>query len=407
MHFSKLGLIEPVAAAVAAKGYDMPTPVQERAIPAVLEGSDVIGCAQTGTGKTAAFALPIISRLAEHRRTPRALVLAPTRELALQVQESFETYAAGTDLRVVTIYGGVSIVPQKQAIQRGVDIMVATPGRMLDLLQQKAVVLRDVRFLVLDEADRMLDMGFLPTVRKIVGRCPRERQTLLFSATMPKEIQKLAEASMRSPVDIMIGRKHSPASTVTHAVYPVSDRQKLELLRALLHRKVQSAIVFCRTRHRANRVGEVLARNGFEIGVLHSDKSQAQREQVMGQFRAGKFNILVATDIASRGLDVLDVSHVINYDVPVDAEAYVHRIGRTGRADAKGEAYTLLVEEDSRRLESIERFIKKKIPVKLLPKFNYKQCALVEQKLNRSGGNKKQKTKRLRLNGERYVIRTG
>src|SRR5215470_7186339 len=380
MGFSKLGLSEAMVKGVQAMGYVEPTPIQLRAIPLILDRRDVIGSAQTGTGKTAAFALPILSQLGHHQPQPRLLILEPTRELAAQVETAIRDFARFTDLRVAVVFGGVGYGAQREALKKGVDILVATPGRLLDLMQQGACRLDHVQYLVLDEADRMLDMGFLPDVRRIVQRCPRERHTSLFSATIPPEIETLIQWAMRSPQTIEIGARRTPAETVKHVIYPVSDAQKTDLLRELLERvHYDSVIVFCRTKHGADRIAHLLKRNNHAVAVLHSNRTQREREQALRGFRDGRFEVLVATDIAARGLDIADVSHVINYDVPQHPEDYIHRIGRTGRMESKGDAFTLMVAEDGRHVQAIERFIAQKIPRVKLENFTYRYTALFEE----------------------------
>ena len=361
-------------------GYIEPTPIQLRTIPLILGGRDVIGSAQTGTGKTAAFALPILSKLDHHAPQPRVLILEPTRELAAQVETAVRDFARFTDLRVVVVFGGVGYGVQKEALRKGVDVLVATPGRLLDLMQQGACRLDHVQYLVLDEADRMLDMGFLPDVRRIVQKCPRERHSSLFSATIPPEIETLIQWAMRNPETVEIGARRTPAETVKHVIYPVSDSQKTDLLLELLERvNYDSVIVFCRTKSGADRVSNLLRRNNHAVAVLHSNRTQREREQALRGFRDGRFEVLVATDIAARGLDIADVSHVVNYDVPQHPEDYIHRIGRTGRMEAKGDAFTLMVAEDGRHVQSIERFIAQKIPRVKLENFDYRYTALFEE----------------------------
>jgi ATP-dependent RNA helicase RhlE len=380
MPFSKLGLSHNILEGVKAMGYVEPTPIQLRAIPLILAGHDVIGSAQTGTGKTAAFALPILEKLGAPQKHPRVLVLEPTRELAAQVETAFRDLARFTPVRIAVMFGGVGYGRQIEQLQKGVDILVATPGRLLDHLQQGNVRLDHVQFLVLDEADRMLDMGFLPDVRKIVERCPRHRHTSLFSATIPPEIDSLIKWAMHSPHTIEIGVRRSPAETVKHVIYPVAHDQKTDLLLALLDRvHYDSVIVFCRTKDRADRIGHLLRRNNHAVAILHSNRTQREREQALRGFRDGRFEVLVATDIAARGLDIANVSHVINYDVPQHPEDYVHRIGRTGRAEATGDAFTLMVAEDGKHVAAIERFIGQAIERVKLEGFNYKYTALFEE----------------------------
>ena len=386
MSFTKLGLTPNVLEGVKAMGYTEPTPIQLRAIPLVLEGRDLIGSAQTGTGKTAAFALPILSKLKQHEHVTRALILEPTRELAAQVETAFRDYARFTDLTVAVVYGGVGYQKQIDALKSGsgVDVIVATPGRLLDHMEQGNCNLGYVQHLVLDEADRMLDMGFLPDVKRILQKCPTERQSMLFSATIPPAIETLIQWAMRNPETIEIGARRSPAETVKHVIYPVSDMQKTDLLLELLKRvNYDSVIVFCRTKHGADRVASVLKRDNHAVAVHHSNRTQREREQALDGFRQGKFEVLVATDIAARGLDIANVSHVVNFDVPQHPEDYVHRIGRTGRAENTGDAFTLMIAEDAMHVFSIERYISQQIPREKLEGFNYRYTALFEaQKAN-------------------------
>jgi ATP-dependent RNA helicase RhlE len=380
MGFKQFGLSPALHQGVQAMGYTDPTPIQLRTIPLLLEGKDVIGSAQTGTGKTAAFALPILQRLGEPADGPRALVLEPTRELAAQVETAFRDLARFTKLRIAVVYGGVGYGAQLAALKGGVDILIATPGRLLDHLERRTCRLDRVQFLVLDEADRMLDMGFLPDVRRILEHCPRKRQTALFSATIPPEIETLIQWAMRQPVTVEVGVRRRPAETVKHVIYPVSDYQKTDLLLALLERvNYDSVIIFCRTRERADHVAALLKRHQHAVAVLHSNRTQMEREQALRGFRDGRYEVLVATDIAARGLDIANVSHVINYDVPQHPEDYVHRIGRTGRAEQAGDAFTLMVAEDMSHVQAIERFICQKIPRVRLEGFDYKYTALFEQ----------------------------
>jgi ATP-dependent RNA helicase RhlE len=381
MPFSKLGLSPVILEGVKAMGYTDPTPIQLRAIPLVLAGTDVIGSAQTGTGKTAAFALPILSKLGAHQPVgPRALILEPTRELASQVETAIRDYARFTDLKVTVVYGGVGYGKQNDELRAGADIVAATPGRLLDHLEQGTLKLDKVEFLVLDEADRMLDMGFLPDVRRLVEKCPKARHTALFSATIPPAIETLIQWAMNKPETIEIGARRSPAETIKHVIYPVSDSQKTDLLLELLNRvNYHSVLVFCRTKHGADRIATLLKRNNHAVAVLHSNRTQKEREQALEGFREGKYEVLVATDIAARGLDIADVSHVVNYDVPQHPEDYIHRIGRTGRAEATGDAYTIMVAEDAPHVFAIERFISQKIPRVKLENFNYTYTALFEE----------------------------
>ena len=380
MVFGNFGLAEKIIEGVKAMGYVEPTPIQLRAIPILMEGHDLIGSAQTGTGKTAAFSLPMLSKLLD---TPagktRMLVLEPTRELAAQVETAIRDFARFTQLKVAVVFGGVGYGKQREALQNGVDIIVATPGRLLDHLQQKTARLDAIEFLVLDEADRMLDMGFLPDVRRIVEQCPRKRQTALFSATVPAQIETLIQWAMKSPQTVEIGARRSPAETVKHVVYAVADAQKKDLLLELLKSvSFESVIIFCRTKDRADNIASLLKQKQHAVAVLHSNRTQQERERALHGFRDGKYEVLVATDIASRGLDIADVSHVINFDVPQHPEDYVHRIGRTGRAQATGDALTLMVAEDRQHMAAIERFIGQKIERVKLDGFNYTYTSLFD-----------------------------
>jgi len=378
--FSRLGLSPALAYGVQEMGYLEPTPVQAQGIPVVLAGGDLIASAQTGTGKTAAFALPIIQRLGEHGRM-RVLILEPTRELALQVEEAFQKFAKFTDLRVTIVYGGVGYGKQIDDLKRGVDILAATPGRLLDLIEQGHCKLDDIQILVLDEVDRMLDMGFLPDVKRIVQRCSSDRQTLFFSATLPPEIEQLAGWALKNPAKVEIGRRRAPAETVSHGFYPVVAAQKFDLLHLLLEQtEFKSVIIFCRTRMGADRIAQRLKTSGHTVGVMHSDRSQRERVEALQGFKNGTFEVLVATDIAARGLDIAGVSHVVNYDVPENPEDYVHRIGRTGRAHASGDAFTLVTEDDVRDARSIERYIGTPIERKKIEGFPYTYSALFDEK---------------------------
>jgi len=390
--FSKLGLAPKVLEGVSAAGYTEPTPIQLRAIPLLLAGRDLIGSAQTGTGKTAAFALPILSRLGQHG-TLRTLVLEPTRELAAQVETAFHDYGRFMNLRTAVLFGGTGYGKQDAALRQGIDILVATPGRLLDQIQRGMVRLNQIEILVLDEADRMLDMGFLPDVRRIIERCPKNRQTLLFSATIPPEIGQLSKWALRNPETIEIGQRRSPAETVTHALYPVASDQKQELVNELLKRtEYDQVLIFCRTKHGADRVSKMLQHQGHAVAVLHSNRTQREREQALEGFRKGRYEVMVATDIAARGLDVESISHVINFDVPHHPEDYVHRIGRTGRAQAVGDAFTIIIAEDFKEIAAIERFIGQTIPRVKLEGFPYRYTRLLDDKAppisykGRSGG---------------------
>ncbi|MBX6332337.1 MAG: DEAD/DEAH box helicase [Gemmatimonadaceae bacterium] len=370
--FEALGLAPALLEAVRDAGYAHPTPIQAQAIPLVLKGRDVIGLAQTGTGKTAAFTLPIIHRLLGGPRRLRALVLTPTRELTAQVKESFAGYARHTELRVVDVFGGVALGPQEQALRRGVDVVIATPGRLIDHMERQNVVFDDLEVLVLDEADRMLDMGFAPQINRIVAEIPRYRQTLLFSATMPPEVEALARKYLRRPTVVQVGRRTEAASTVSHAVYPVPRERKGALLVELLKREgMDSVLVFTRTKHGADKVVRTLQREGIEALAMHADKTQAQRTEALEKFKRGEIRVLVATDIAQRGLDIAGISHVINYDVPGQPEDYVHRIGRTGRAAATGDAFTFMAPDEIAMVRLIERVLGQPIPRISVPGYDF------------------------------------
>lgn len=402
--FASLGLADNVLQGALAAGYTEPTPIQARAIPPVLRGGDVLGSAQTGTGKTAAFMLPILSRLGKHQggNSPRALILEPTRELALQVEENARIYGKFTDLRATAVYGGVGYGKQREDLRRGVDVLVATPGRLQDYIEQRDVRLDKVEILVLDEVDRMLDMGFLPAVKKLVELCPRNRQTLFFSATLPPELEKLSGWALRpNPETIEIGERRSPAETVTHAFYPVNKGQKFNLLAALLEQNTDagSILVFARTRHGADRIARKLkglagAKGGPRasaeaVAVLHSDRSQNQRVAALEGFKSGKFPVMVATDIAARGIDVASVTHVVNFDIPKNPEDYVHRIGRTGRAQREGDAFTLIAPEDADAARAVEKYLGQKVERRHLQNFRYdapEEAAPAPVQQNRGGG---------------------
>ncbi len=371
MEFSEFGFHPALNMGIRKSGYQTPTPIQQQAMPAVLKGQDVMGLAQTGTGKTAAFALPILQRLmVGPKRRLRALVLAPTRELATQIDEAVNTLGRETGLQSTTIFGGVGIRPQLEKLKRGVDIVVACPGRLLDHIGQGSVDLSGIEVLVLDEADQMFDMGFLPDIRKILQKLPRQRQTLLFSATMPEAIRGLARDILVNPVTVQVGQT-APAETVTHAIYPVAQHLKTPLLLDLLRDTSASVLVFTRTKHRAKRLGEQLTKAGHSAASLQGNLSQNRRQEAMEGFRSGTFRILVATDIAARGIDVSQISHVINYDIPATPELYVHRIGRTGRAERTGDAFTLVSPEDAPLVKAIERQLGAALERRTLPAFDY------------------------------------
>ncbi len=364
MPFASLGLSPSLSNPLARLGYTTPTPVQMKSIPIVLTGRDLLAKAQTGTGKTAAFGLPMIDRLLLRggvpagTRKPRGLVLVPTRELALQVHKSLSTYGVPANLRVTAIFGGVSIVPQKKDLQRGTDIIVATPGRLLDHMEQRTVDLSGVQILVLDEADRMLDMGFLPPLRRILKVLPRDRQTLLFSATINDEVRRLSADFTRDPDRVDVSEGQVMASTVTHRVHPVSDQRKGDLLTHVLKETPGAqALVFCKTKHGSNRVGQYLERAGINAAVIHGNKSQGARTKALGDFKAGRVTVLVATDLAARGLDIAQLPLVVNFDLPLVASDYIHRAGRTGRAGLSGRAVSLVSPEDRNLLRDIQRLL--------------------------------------------------
>lgn len=366
MQFNDLKLIEPLLRAVRSEGYTTPSPIQVQAIPFVLEGRDLIGCAQTGTGKTAAFALPILQRLAEasNRRNGaiRVLVLSPTRELAAQIGESFATYGRYLKMRHVVIYGGVGQNPQVQSLRRGADILVATPGRLLDLMNQGYVELHNIETLVLDEADRMLDMGFIHDVRRVIAQVPSKRQTLLFSATMPQAIQELADQILSNPARVSVVPQATTVETIDQSVFFVDKKNKRALLEHLLSdAAIRRVLVFTRTKHGANKLAEQLTRSRFHAEAIHGNKSQSAREKALANFKAGRIRVLVATDLAARGIDVDDVTHVINFDLPNEPESYVHRIGRTARAGASGVAYSFCDVEERKFLRDIERVIRLRV----------------------------------------------
>ncbi len=369
--FSELGLLPELLRALQDAGYESPTPIQEQAIPVALQGSDLLGCAQTGTGKTAGFMLPTLQRLARGPRgRVRALVLTPTRELAAQIGESARDYGKYLPLRSCVIFGGVGYGPQKDQLRRGVEILIATPGRLLDLMQEGFVRLQSLEVLVLDEADRMLDMGFLPDVRRVLKALPSVRQTLFFSATMPPEIEDLSRQILKSPALVQVGPRSRPVDQVRQWICPVREHAKKELLCHLLKDgALHHVLVFTRTKARADRVARHLAREGYRVAALHGNKSQNQRVQALDRFRRHKIDVLVATDIAARGIDVDGISHVINFDVPNVPEDYVHRIGRTARAEAEGDAISLVAPEEGSFIRAIERLTKIPIGVREVPGF--------------------------------------
>lgn len=367
MLFEELGLIEPILNALRNEGYTTPTPIQEQAIPVVLQQRDLLGCAQTGTGKTAAFAIPVLQLLSERKeksRGIRALILTPTRELAIQIDESFRAYGKGLNLKQAVVFGGVSQHAQVTALRNGVDILIATPGRLLDLMQQKHIHLDHIEKFILDEADRMLDMGFIHDVKKVIAKLPQKRQTLFFSATMPSEIASLANSILRDPVKVEVTPVSTTAETVVQAVYFVEKNDKRKLLANLLaDGKIKRALVFTRTKHGADRVVKDLHKEQIPAEAIHGNKSQQARQRALNNFKNSKTRVLVATDIAARGIDVDDLTHVINFELPNIPETYVHRIGRTGRAGAMGIALSFCDSEEKVYLRDIHRLIKSAIPV--------------------------------------------
>ncbi|MDD3363649.1 MAG: DEAD/DEAH box helicase [Syntrophomonas sp.] len=370
MNFDELRIITPILKALKAEGYTIPTPIQEKAIPVILEGKDLVGCAQTGTGKTAAFAVPILQNLYKDKsnvrglRTIKALILTPTRELAVQIGESMAAYGKYTGLKHTVIFGGVSQYSQTNALRAGVDILVATPGRLLDLMNQKHIRLDHIKMFVLDEADRMLDMGFSHDMKKIIARLPVKRQTLLFSATMPAEITSLVDVILKKPVRVAVTPPSSTVDSIEQAVYFVDQKDKTSLLIQLLNnRSIDSALVFTRTKHGADKVVKALAKASITAQAIHGNKSQGARQLALNDFKLKRTRVLIATDIASRGIDVQELSHVINFDLPNVPETYVHRIGRTGRAGLGGTALSFCDREEKPYLRDIQTFISKNIPI--------------------------------------------
>jgi ATP-dependent RNA helicase RhlE len=389
MPFRSLHLAPQIHKAIQEAGYAEPTPIQLAAVPEVLAGRDVIGIAQTGTGKTAAFVWPILTKLAgasadRKRRGMRVLIVAPTRELVVQIEENVRAYAKHLPLRMATIFGGVSERPQIEALRSGVDLIVATPGRLIDLMGQRQTNFSGIEFLVLDEADRMLDMGFLPPIRQIVRALPKQRQTLMFSASLSREIEKLTHEFQRSPKIIEIGRRANPAETVTQFVFEVRPHLKPSLLLHLLaDQQFDTVLVFTRTKHGADRIARRLESSGIKTGTIHSNRSQNQRLRALKDFKSGTVRVLVATDIAARGIDVDGISHVVNYDFPMHSEDYVHRIGRTGRAHAVGDAISFVTPEDQGQLRSLERFIGRGIVRKRAEGFDYDAAAPTREERGR------------------------
>ncbi len=376
MQFEQFNLDARLMGGIRRAGYEAPTPIQEAAIPAALRSRDLIGTAQTGTGKTAAFVLPILNKLLDGPRgMPRALIVTPTRELAEQIHEVIRALATGTRVRSATIYGGVAMGPQVKALRDGAEILVACPGRLLDLHHQRLVKLQQVEILVLDEADRMFDMGFLPDIKRILQAVPAQRQTMMFSATFPPEIEQLAGQALHNPQRIAMGLSR-PAHTVAHALYPVPAHLKAALLLKVLRQTdTNSVLIFTRTKYRAQKLAHQIERAGLKVTSLHGDRSQGQRQAAMKGFRSGQHQIMVATDIAARGLDVESISHVINFDMPDTADAYIHRIGRTGRAERSGDAFTLVTPEDNDMIRTLERIMGHPLVRKTFDDFDYTVAA--------------------------------
>ncbi len=373
MSFSSFGLLPSLLRGVQDMGFDTPTPIQQQAVPPALDGRDVIACAMTGSGKTAAFLLPIVQRLADRPRgTTRALILTPTRELAAQIEEHLRSLAVHTPVRGAAIFGGVGMGPQEAAFRRGVDILVATPGRLLDHLRMPYASLKNIEILVLDEADRMLDMGFLPDIKRVLAQLPAKKQTMLFSATMPDPIARLSRDLLHDPVAINQERKSAPATGVEQTLFPVRETLKAQLFLELIRRgEVKDVIVFTRTKHRSNRLFDFLTRHGVSCERIHGNRSQGQRTQALDGFKSGRVQVLVATDIVARGIDVEELSHVVNFDVPHMPEDYIHRVGRTARAEATGDAITFVSPEEENDLRAIERAINRRLPRRTLPGFDY------------------------------------
>lgn len=400
MTFSRFGLSDPLVRGILATGYTAPTQIQSQAIPAAIGGGDIIGCAQTGTGKTAAFVLPILDRLSHessrHKPGLRSLILTPTRELAVQIERSIVGYGRFTELKALAVYGGVSINNQIRTLKRGVDIVVATPGRLIDHLERKTINLSGVEVLVLDEADRMLDMGFVHDVRRIVGRVPKKRQTLLFSATISKEVKTLAADMLKSPKVIQIGRPRNPIETITQHIYTVEKKLKMDLLLHMIEDwSMYSVLVFSRTKYGADKISRRLKRAGVVAVSIHSGRTQNQRQRALDGFRSGKYQVMVATDIAARGIDVEGISHVINFDVPTHAEDYVHRIGRTGRAEATGDAITFVSTEEEKYLREVGKFIGRKLKARKCKGFSYVKSEQHEPKaVNKSKPSKRKELPR-------------
>lgn len=403
MLFKDLDIIKPILRAVEEAGYEQPTEIQENSIPVVLKGKDILGCAQTGTGKTAAFAIPILQNIVRDKekndeRNIKALIVAPTRELAIQIEENFAMYSKYLDIKDTVIFGGVNQSSQVRKIKAGVDVLIATPGRLLDLSNQKHVDLKNVKYFVLDEADRMIDMGMIHDVKKIISRLPKERQNLLFSATMPKEVMKLVNSILKNPVKVEVQPVSSTAEIISQGVYHVPKKNKKSLLIHLLKdESIKSVIVFSRTKHGANKIAKDLEKAWVAAAAIHGNKSQNQRQLALNNFKEGNIRVLVATDIAARSIDIDELSHVINYDLPDVAETYVHRIGRTGRAGASGVAITFCDEEEKAMFRSIEKVIGKSIPVLAEEEYEIIQPVVQPvQKKSNNQGNKNNKNRNYR-----------
>ena len=406
MTFTTFGLSDPLVRGILATGYTAPTEIQSQAIPSAVRGRDIIGCAQTGTGKTAAFVLPILDRLshepAAKKPVTRALILTPTRELALQVEKAIQGYGRFVDLRTLAVYGGVKIKGQLRTLKRGVDIVVATPGRLMDHMGRSSIDLEHIEVLVLDEADRMLDMGFINDVQRIVSVLPEKRQTMLFSATISKEVKSLAAEMQRSPKMIQIGRPRNPIETITQHIYPVRREQKMDLLVHMLKdTQMYSVLVFSRTKRGADRINRRLKRAGVVSVAIHSGRTQGQRLQAMDGFKRGTYQVMVATDIAARGIDIEGISHVINFDVPAYAEDYVHRIGRTGRATATGDAITLVSYDEQQYLRKIESFIRREFKPEKCKGFDYVKSDFLQTR--RADKPKRMKTKSVPLSAAKKL----
>ena len=399
MTFQKLKLSKELLKAIKEEGYDTPTPIQQKAIPVILDGKDVLAGAQTGTGKTAGFTLPLLEMLSQHpaskgKKKVRVLILTPTRELAAQVEESVKTYGKYLPFNSAVIFGGVGINPQKAILKKGVDIVVSTPGRLLDLVSQNAIDLSFVKYLVLDEADRMLDMGFIHDIKKILALLPKKRQNLLFSATFSKDIKKLADTLLNSPVLIEVARANQTAQQIKQTIYPVDKKRKRELVSYLIKKnKWKQVLIFTRTKHGANKLSEQLNKKNISSAAIHGNKSQGARTKALADFKSGKVRVLVATDIAARGIDIDKLPHVINFELPAVAEDYVHRIGRTGRAGVDGEALSLVCIDEKELLRGIEKLIKTKIPRKVVEGYEVDPTIKPEPKKQQQGRGRARGTK--------------